>query len=94
MFVFILNKSFKSLRSQHAQIRYFLKATLDRSWGFNKHAELDFTLVNKLDLNLFPLLRLPSAQTCTKKVGYFKARVVNVSCALKKSMNLTHSMLS
>lgn len=43
-----------SFEHQYGQVRYMLKATIDKPWKFDHHTKLPFTVVSLLDLNAIP----------------------------------------
>ncbi|VDI06184.1 Hypothetical predicted protein [Mytilus galloprovincialis] len=54
-FQFILPPTLpSSFEHQYGQVRYMLKATIDKPWKFDHHTKLPFTVVSLLDLNAIP----------------------------------------
>ena len=50
-----------SFEHPYGNIRYYINATIDKPWSLEKHLIQPFTVINKLDLNLFPQLGLTYA---------------------------------
>ena len=45
-----------SFEGAHGNVRYFIKATVDRPWKFDHHCKALFTVVSSFDLNQMPQL--------------------------------------
>ena len=91
-FKFILNLSYLPTSFEHreAHIRYWVKATIEIPWSINKEAIRFFTVINPLDLNLLPDLRLPHGVSDTKTIccGPCKSDPVIIEFNTNKSIRI------
>ena len=73
-----------------ANIRYWLKATIDIPWSINKHALRIFTVINPLDLNLLPNLRQSYAVSDAKILCclYCKSEPIMIGFNTSKSNSI------
>ncbi|XP_071952910.1 arrestin domain-containing protein 3-like [Antedon mediterranea] len=56
-----------SFEGKYGRIRYWLKAEVDKQWGFNSRTKLAFTVIDHIDINT-PLLLTPLVGTKEKTV--------------------------
>ena len=82
--------SVTSYEHAFANIRYWLKATIDIPWSINKHALRIFTVINPLDLNSLPNLRQLYGVSDTKILccWYCKSEPIMISFNTSKSNTL------